>query len=143
MSDTTRSNAFIGRTEKPTDDDLSKALGSVAKSSWDALLAEMAEQHGATPEWKSYSTKAGWGLRLLRKKRRILSLAPFEGCFEVLFILGGKAPTAAHESGLSAAGRRALEEAKTYPEGTGVRLLVKGPRDLPTIKKLAVLKIEN
>ena len=143
MSDTTRRNAFIGRTEKPTDDDLSKALGSVAKSSWDALVADMAEQHGATPEWKYYSTKAGWGLRLLKKKRRILSLSPFEGCFEVLFVLGGKALTAARESGLSGAGRRALEEAKTYPEGTGVRLLVKGPRDLPTIKKLAVLKIEN
>jgi hypothetical protein len=140
----TRRNAFIGRAEKPTDDDLSKALGSVAKSCWDALVADMAAQHDvAIQEWKSYSPKAGWALRLLRKKRRILWLSPFEGCFEVVFILGGKALTAAHGSGLSAAGRRALEEAKTYPEGTGVRLLVKGPRDLPTIKKLAVLKLEN
>jgi hypothetical protein len=142
VNDTAR-NAFIGRTEKPSDADLNEALG-LAKPSWDGLVTEMAAEHGvATQEWKSYSPKAGWALRLLRGKRTILWLAPFKGSFEVLFILGGKALSAAHQSRLSALGRRALEQAKTYPEGTGVRLLVKGPRDIPTIKKIAVLKLEN
>lgn len=142
MSDTAP-NAFIGRTEKPTDADLSIALG-LAKSVWDGLVTDMAAQHGvATKEWKSYSPKAGWALSLIRGKRTILRLAPLEGCFEVGFILGDKALSAARESGLSARGLRAIEQAKRYPEGTGVRLLVKGPRDIPTIKKLAVLKLEN
>jgi hypothetical protein len=142
VSETTR-NAFIGRTEKPTDADLGKALGLV-KPIWDALVADMATQQGvANREWKSYSPKTGWALRLMRGKRTILWLAPLESSFEVLFILGDKALSAARHSGLSAQGRRALEQAKRYPEGTGVRLVVKGPRDFPTIKKLAVVKLEN
>ncbi len=141
MSNTT--NAFTGRTKKPSNTDLSKALG-LAKPVWDGLVADMAAQYGvANQEWKSYSPKGGWALRLMRGKRTILWLAPFEGSFEVLFILGDKALAAAHQSGLSARGLRALEQAKRYPEGTGVRLLVKGPKDVPTIKKLAVVKLEN
>ncbi len=138
----TAPNAFIGRTEKPADADLSKALG-LAKPVWDGLVAGMAARHGAAQEWKSYSPNAGWALRLMRGKRTILWLAPLEGCFEVLFILGDRALSAARQSGLSARGLRALEQSIRYPEGTGVRLRVKGPRDIPTIKKLAVLKLEN
>ena len=40
MSDTAP-NAFIGRTEKPTDADLSEALG-LAKPVWDGLVTDMA-----------------------------------------------------------------------------------------------------
>jgi hypothetical protein len=139
----TAPNAFIGRTEKPTKADLTKALG-LAKPIWDGLVTGLAVQHGvATQEWRSYSPKAGWALRLMRGKRTILWLAPFQGCFEVLFILGDKALLAAHQSGLSARAIQALDQAKKYPEGTGVRLLVKSAKDIPTVKKLAVVKLEN
>lgn len=140
---TPHANAFIGRTQAPTGDDLSKALGR-AKPVWDGLVAEMTTQYGVAPqEWKSNSAKAGWALRLLRGKRTILWLSPFEGCFEVVFILGDKALAAARQAGLSAYGLRALESARKYPEGTGVRLLVKAGRDLPTVKKFATAKLEN
>jgi hypothetical protein len=78
----------------PTDADLSKALG-LAKPIWDGLVTDIAAQHGvANQDWKSYSPKAGWALRLMRGRRTILWLAPFEGSFEVLFILGDKALSA-------------------------------------------------
>lgn len=69
MSDTAP-NAFIGRTEKPSDADLTKALGP-AKPIWDGLVTDMAVQHGvATREWKSHSPKTGWALRLMRGKEQ-------------------------------------------------------------------------
>jgi hypothetical protein len=64
-------NAFIGKSETPTDDDLAAELGRSAKTLWDRLLANLAEQHNvATREWNSYSAKAGWLLRLKRGARR-------------------------------------------------------------------------
>ncbi|HLK68496.1 MAG TPA: DUF3788 domain-containing protein [Bryobacteraceae bacterium] len=136
-------NAFIGRKDRPTDDDLAGTLGGT-KPLWDGLIAEMAEQHGATiQEWKCYSVKAGWALRLIRGKRTILWMAPCEGSFRVSFILGERAVLAARQSGLSARLLKILDEAPKYPEGTGVRLHIKAPRDIPAVRKLAVIKLEN
>ena len=136
-------NAFIGRTAKPTDDELAAALGP-AKPLWDGLVGDLAAEHGvADAEWSSYSPKAGWSLRMKRGKRTIVWLSPHEGCFQVTFILGGKAVAAARECGLPARILKALDEAPKYPEGTGLRLLVKGPRDIPAIGKLAAVKLLN
>ncbi|MGO9094453.1 MAG: DUF3788 family protein [Bryobacteraceae bacterium] len=136
-------NAFIGRTGIPADADLDQALGA-AKPVWDALIAGLAAQHGVSGrEWKCYSAKAGWALRLLRGKRTILWLSPCQGCFRAAFVLGDKALLAAQHSVLSAQAMRALQQAERYPEGTGVRLLVKGPKDIPAVMKLAVAKLEN
>lgn len=141
--DTYPLNAFIGRTATPTGAALAEALGP-AKTVWDGLIAHLAAQHDvAIQEWKSYSVKTGWALRLKRGKRTILWLAPCEGCFRVLFILGDKALLAARESQLPARALRALGRAEKYPEGTGVRLLIKGPKDIPTVKKLAEIKLQN
>ncbi len=136
-------NAFIGKTEQPTGADLEAALGP-AKPLWDRLIADLAAQHEVSiQEWSSYSPKAGWALRLKRGKRTIVWMAPCEGSFRVMFILGEKAVKAARDIGLSAQVLRALDEAPKYPEGTGLRLLIKGPKDIPTVKKLAAVKIEN
>jgi hypothetical protein len=87
--------------------------------------------------------KAGWSLRLKRGKRTIVWLGPYEGCVLVMFILGEKAVRPARECGLPARAIQALDQAERYPEGTGLRLLIKGTRDIPAIKKLAGIKIEN
>ncbi len=139
----TAPNAFVGLTREPADADLETALGA-AKPSWDGLIAELAEQQEVTgQEWSSYSPKAGWALRLKRGKRTIVWLSPCVGCFHASIILGDKALAAARRSRLSTRETRALDEAPKYPEGTGVRLLVKGPRDLAAVKKLAIIKLQN
>ena len=136
-------NAFIGKPEPPADADLATVLGP-AKPVWDSLLDAIAEQHGVNvQEWKSYSSKAGWSLRLSRAKRTIVWLSPCEGCFRVAFIFGDRALQAVRALKLSAQAARALDEAVRYPEGTGVRLLVKAAKDLPSVLKLAVAKLQN
>ena len=86
-------NAFIGRTQLPTDDELSAELGA-ARVLWDELLAMLALP---IQEWNSYSPKAGWSLKLKLKKRTIVYLAPCHGSFRVAFILGDKAMEAARQ----------------------------------------------
>jgi hypothetical protein len=136
-------NAFIGRAERPTDADLAGALGAT-KPLWDGLIADMADRHDvAVQEWNCSSPKTGWALRLKRAKRTILWMAPCEGSFRISFILGERAVLAARQSGLSARLLKTIDAAPKYPEGTGVRLQIKGPKDMPAVRKLAVAKLEN
>lgn len=136
-------NAFIGKAKKPTEEELAAALGP-AKAVWDRFIAGLAEENGVdVQEWNSYSRKAGWSLRLKRKKRTIVWLAPCLGCFRVAFILGDKAMKAARECALPARVVKILEEAPKYPEGTGVRIAVKGAKDIALLKKLAEIKLAN
>ena len=136
-------NAFIGQTTPPTDEDLRRALGP-AKPVWDRLVASLTSEVGVNKqEWKSYSAKMGWSLRLLRGKRTIVWISPLAGSFQVFFILGDKAMQAARESDLPSAILKLLDEAPTYPEGTGVRLDVRRADEFPNVLRLAAIKLSN
>src|SRR5450432_4819143 len=103
-----KENAFIDKLTKPTNKELEAELGS-AKALWHQLVSELAKEHEVTEqEWNSYSKKAGWSLRLKRKQRVIVYLAPCHGCFRVAVILGGKAGEATHEFNLPARGRKTI-----------------------------------
>jgi hypothetical protein len=136
-------NAFIGRAEPPTEADLGAALGA-AKPVWDRLLAELARENGADiHEWKCYSPKAGWSLRVKRKARTVVWLGPRQGSFIAAFILGEKALQTARAAKLPARILKAIEEAPKYPEGTGVRIPMKTPKDIAVAGSLAAIKIAN
>jgi len=133
-------NAFAGKETAPTAEEVAAALG-VAAALWDELVDWLAGEKVAEPEWKSSGKKYGWSVRLKHKKRNIIYLGPCAGCFRAAFVLGDKAVAAARQSDLSKGTLKLLEEAPRYPEGTGVRLMVKGAKDLAAIKKLALIKL--
>jgi Protein of unknown function (DUF3788) len=136
-------NAFIGKAERPTDEDLTAALGP-AKTAWDRLIDDLAEECGIVgQEWNSYSRMAGWSLRLKREQRNIVYLSPRQGSFLVSFALGDKAVQAARQSKLPPRVIKIINEAKRYAEGTGVRLEVKTSKDIAAVKMLAAIKLEN
>jgi hypothetical protein len=136
-------NAFVNHAAQPTPEELSAALGSTAIL-WNKLTECLADEYGLTiQEWTSYSLKAGWSMRLKLKKRNILYMAPCKDCFRVAFILGDKAVKAAHQSKLPQSITKAIDDAPRYPEGTGVRFVVKRVADLAGIQKLAAIKLAN
>lgn len=136
-------NAFIGKTEKPSEEELFRALGS-SSSVWKELIGWLADKHGVTTqEWKSYSPKFGWSMQVKLKKRTIVHLSPRNGSFQAVFILGDRAVEAAKQSKPSQSLTKILQEAPKYPEGTGIRLNVKATKDLATIRKLAEIKLAN
>jgi hypothetical protein len=135
-------NAFIGKTTLPTPPELAATLGSTAEE-WKQLVDWLAAQGVADEEWKSSSPKYGWSLRLKLKKRNILYLSPCDGCFRVALALGDRAVAAARQSDLPKAVLKLLDEAPRYAEGTGLRLMVKGSKDLAAIRKLALIKLAN
>ena len=136
-------NAFIGHLEIPLEREVSEALGAT-NPLWTSLLSMLAAQLPITSqEWKSSSPKLGWALRLLHKKRNLIYLSPCTGCFRVALVLGKKAVAAAHAATLPPAIQKALAEAPVYPEGTGLRLIVREETDLAPILVLARIKLEN
>lgn len=135
-------NAFIGLPAAPTPAEVSTVLGSADKL-WKQLVDWAAEHKIVEQEWKCSGKKYGWSLSLQHKKRNILYLSPCEGCFRVAFILGDKAIAAACHSDLSKDSLKLIEEAPRYPEGTGLRLIIKLAKDLDEIRKLALIKLAN
>jgi hypothetical protein len=136
-------NAFIGKTEQPSEDELADALGP-AKALWDELIARLAaECNLVAREWNSSSPKHGWALRLKVKKRNIVYLAPCAGAVRVAFVLGDKAVEAARQSTLPRKTIRTIEEGKRYPEGTAIRMDAIGAKDIAAIVKLAAIKLQH
>lgn len=135
-------NAFIGRADMPTTEEVVSALGKTAEL-WSKLVDWLAEQGVTIQEWQSVSPKYGWGLRLKLKKRTIVYLGPCRGCFRVAFVLGDRAVAAARQGGLSKPTIKLLDDAPHYGEGTGLRLMVKASKDLAAIRKLALIKLAN
>lgn len=134
-------NAFIGKTTAPTAAELAAALGPAA-GAWRGLLEHLARDHApVSREWKCFSPKWGWSLRVLRRKRTILWLSPARDVFTVLFILGDRAVRATRRAGLPVIIARRLAAAPRYPEGTGLRLDVRSPRSLPALRRLAAIKL--
>ena len=135
-------NAFIGKPKRPTAKELAAALGP-AKALWDSLLNQLSDQFDLTLEWNSYSVKAGWSLKVKKGSRTILYMTPCPSAFRVAFVLGDKAVKATLESRLPQRILKMINDAQRYPEGTGVRIDVKKTSDLPPIRTLATIKVEN
>jgi len=131
-------NAFVGKKTRPTSRELALALGDALP-----LWKKLQEELQLTPEWNSYSPKAGWSLKLNDKKRTILYLSPCKGCFRASFALGDKAVDAAKSSNLPKKVMKLIAEAKKYPEGTALRFEPVNPADLTSITTLARIKLEH
>lgn len=133
-------SAFDAKARQPTDDQLRAVLGK-AYQPWNALLALIGDRIApVTAIWK-YGT--GWSLRVLRKDRVIVYLTPQHEQFLASFALGEKAVAAAHAAKLSAAILKLIDDAPRYAEGRGVRIPVRGSRQLTAIARLAQIKHEN
>jgi len=137
-------NAFVGKKEKPTEQEMAHALGSAAEA-WSQFIEWIAkEQEVSEKEWKGICVdKYGWSLRLKKKGRNIVFLAPGEGCFLAAFSLSDRALKASEKAHLSRAVKKALADAPRYPEGTGLRLVVRKASDLGPIREIAVIKLAN
>src|SRR5208282_1332889 len=138
------SNAFLSKVDRPSDVEVSAALGPTA-GLWNEFIEWMTRDEGvAGQEWKGICVnKYGWSLRLKQKSRNIVYLGPGKGCFMVSFVLSDKALKAAKEAHMPKVVAEAIAAAPRYPEGNGLRLIVHRATDLPAIRKIAAIKVAN
>lgn len=137
-------NAFLGKASQPSDAEVAAALGATVEL-WNGLIHWMADKEGVSQqEWKGIVVKKyGWSLRLKKKSRNIIYLSPGDHCFMASFVLSDKALEEAKHAHLPQTVQDVLDHAPHYPEGNGVRLLVRRAADLAPIRKIAAIKIAN
>jgi hypothetical protein len=70
-------------------------------------------------------------------------MTPCEGHFLASIALGEKAVQAAHNIGLPNSIMQAIDSARKYAEGRGIRLKVTSARDVRNIEKVAVIKMST
>lgn len=135
-------NAFIGKSNEPTHAEVAEVLGPKVKL-WDEFIEWMSEKEDVSEqEWKGVVVKKyGWSLRLKKKGRNIIYLSPGKACFMASFVLSDKALGEAKHAHLPKGVQDALAAAPRYPEGNGLRLLVRRESDLSAIRTIAAIKI--
>lgn len=135
-------SAFLEKDRPPSNEDL-HVLGA-AEGLWHQLVDLVCAEHDGTMcEWVFSGKNYGWSLRLKRKDRAVVYLAPAAGEFRAAFALGEKAVAAAQQGGLPESVSGLIADAPKYPEGRGVRIVVRTPIDVQTVLCLAKIKMSS
>jgi hypothetical protein len=135
-------SVFVDKLNPPDETVLAAALGD-AMTLWRDIRNRLEGRYGALVEdWKFYSKKSGWTMKLLLKKRNLFFSFPQDGCFSVSFVFGDKAVALVQQSSLPETIVSDLVNARKYAEGRGVLIEVKSPEDVGYIVKLVEIKLQ-
>jgi hypothetical protein len=127
----------------PRPADLAELLGR-AGGLWDDVKAHAAREFAPiSEEWTRPGKKYSWSLRLKHRARTVCYLLPRPRHFLVAFVLGERAVAAAHQSTLPRSVLEAIDAARPYAEGRGIRIEVRTRKDLAQIRTLAAIKMAN
>jgi len=133
---------FDDKSNPPDEIDLAAALGDT-RTFWRDIRSLLEDHYGPLVEdWKFYSKKSGWIMKLLRRKRNLFFSTPMDGYFNVSFVFGDKAVARVQESCLPEDIVSNLVNARKYAEGRGVQIEVRAPEDVEHIVTLTGIKLQ-
>ena len=121
----------------PTTRELTTLLGK----SYDAFRALTQRGAGVTSEWKRYSKKSPWVLKVSQGDRTLLYATPTVDAFEATVVLGERASKAALAGRVAKKLHPSIRAARLYVEGRPVRIVVKGHADLAGVEQLVAVKL--
>lgn len=126
-----------GEDRPPSGRDLATLLGR----SHAAFLALTQRGSAFTCEWKRYSKKSPWALKVSQGDRTLLYATPMADAFEATVVLGERAAQAALAGRVSNTLHASIRAAKAYVEGRPVRVTVRGKADLAGVEQLVAVKL--
>ncbi len=134
-------SAFGDKSQPPSKVQLVRTLAAAAPV-WERLVAHVTQAcPKVVQQWSFAGAKFGWSMRLRSQDRIVLYLIPQAGRILVGIVLGARAVATVADTDLPAAVREAIAAAPRYAEGTGVRLPVSSPEELPAIFSLVAAKL--
>jgi len=80
---------------------------------------------------------------MMLKKRNLFFFAPCDKHFRIAFVFGDKAVKAIEESDVSPTLIEEVVGAKQYPEGRGLRIELRKPKQIEDVVKLTAIKVNN
>ncbi len=120
----------------PTQAEIDEILGEGAG----LLEVFLARNPDLRPEWKYYGQKHGWSLKVFQKKRNMCFVGREPGAVAMVFILGERAFGRLLDSDPPPEVRKRVEAARRFPEGRGIRLILRGESDLDDAQLLLDIK---
>jgi len=134
---------FFTKEVMPDEEMIKETLGSNYMH-LQAIRQFITEEIGDTiEEWKFYGKKLGWTLKKFYKKRNLFFIGIYRGYFKISFVFGERAAENVFNSGISAALKKELSEARKYAEGRGISINVENDGYLDDIKELIRIKVRN
>ena len=121
----------------PTTRELRALLGE----SYAAFEALRQRGSAVTCEWKRYSRKSPWVLKVSQGERTLFYATPNVGSFEVTVVLGERAAEAALNGRVSKKLHSSIRAAKPYVEGRPVRVVITDQADLASVEQLVAVKL--
>jgi kynureninase len=103
-------------------------------------LAERGD--GAVAEWRQYTKKSPWVVRVSKGARAYYYLQPEAGGCRVTVLLGARAAEAALAGAVPASLHDAIRQAKVYPEGRPVVVRVTTDDDVRAVEQLLEVKLK-
>jgi len=127
---------------KPIAENVNSLLGNTA-TLWREFLEFIENEVGTTIiDWKFYTKKSGWTMKLLLKKRNFFFFKPQEDSFAITFFFGDHAVNAILESDFPKPIKEDLRNARKYMEGRGIRRVFTTIEDVEIAKKLLKIKLQ-
>ena len=127
---------FDNKATIPNEEMVATALADTNEL-WDRLQSHVKEHYQVTSrDWKFYSKKAGWTLRITGEKRNLIFFSPNDDYFLVTVNMSVKVSKIVLDLDISDTTKKLIKEAKPYAEGLSILIEVKKEEDLEDIKTI-------
>ena len=125
----------------PNDLQLNETLGK-SFDLWVELKNVVKNEIGVvSEEWKFYSAKSGWTMKLIYKKKNLFFFSPYKNYFLISFVFGKKGEEQVLNSGVDERIKTDLSNAVKYVEGKGVAIEVRTKKNIKDILEMVKIKI--
>ncbi len=125
----------------PDDLKLNETLGK-SFDLWVELKNVVKNEIGVvSEEWKFYSAKSGWTMKLIYKKKNLFFFSPYKKYFLISFVFGKKGEEQVLNSGVDERIKTDLSNAVKYVEGKGVAIEVRTKKNIKDILEMVKIKI--
>ena len=135
MASTVKSAA--GDARPPSDAEMAAVLGDA----YPAFQALVNRDGKATAEWRRYTKRSPWVLKVSEGKRTLFYARPESGSLTVTVLLGGRAVDAALAGQVSKRLHASIRKAKAYPEGRPVSVVIARPSDLAKVEEVVAVQL--
>jgi hypothetical protein len=117
-------------------------MKTVLGDAYAAFQALVSRAGDGAAEWRRYTKNSPWVLKVSQGKRGLFYARPDSDRLKVTVLLGGRAVEAALAGRVSKRLHESIRNAKVYPEGRPVSVVVKRPSDIARVEELIAVKLE-
>ncbi len=131
---------FVSKEQEPIDEMVKQAL-HLNFALWQDVIGYLKEQYGTIEsEWKFYSKKSGWCLKIASEKRNLLFLLPCDNYFIATVNMGESVREKVLSADIGKKSKELIKDAKVYMEGISVPFSVHNEIDLNEVKSILYIR---